>query len=248
MIELKTCTKCGRELPLTEFHRRNKATEALRPRCKRCRNEDRREWETKNPEKAAKVKVRQEICTLAWRTENRERVKETCRRYCKQNKAKRNAYNREYRKDNTGRMMELQREWRAKNPEYDTKRREANPKWKISHTVGACIRSALKRKGEYNTKNGRKWESIVGYTLEDLMKHLEKQFTGEMNWGNHGSYWHIDHIIPIAVFNFKTPDDMDFIRCWALKNLQPLEAIENLKKSAKIDKPFQPSLLLRLST
>ena len=47
-------------------------------------------------------------------------------------------------------------------------------------------------------------------------------------------------------FTYETPEDIDFKRCWALKNLQPLEAKENLRKQAKLDKPFQPSLLVNI--
>jgi hypothetical protein len=48
--------------------------------------------------------------------------------------------------------------------------------------------------------------------------------------------------IPIAVFNYEKPEDIDFRLCWSLKNLQPLEKIENIKKKDKLEKPFQPSL------
>jgi hypothetical protein len=51
---------------------------------------------------------------------------------------------------------------------------------------------------------------------------------------------------PITAFNFNTPEDIDFKRCWALSNLQPLWARDNLSKQNKLIKPFQPSLLLRL--
>jgi len=58
--------------------------------------------------------------------------------------------------------------------------------------------------------------------------------------------YHIDHIIPQSAFNYETPKDLDFKKCWALTNLQILSSVENMKKSAKLDKPFQPSLLLRM--
>jgi hypothetical protein len=44
-------------------------------------------------------------------------------------------------------------------------------------------------------KKGRKWEHLVGYTVEDLMAHLESLFVGGMNWENMGD-WHIDHKVP----------------------------------------------------
>ena len=95
-------------------------------------------------------------------------------------------------------------------------------------------------------KNGRKWESLVGYTCEELRRHIEKQFLPGMTWGNRGHSWHIDHIIPKSAFNFETPSDIDFKRCWALKNLRPLWAEENMIKHAKVLTPFQPSLSISL--
>ena len=51
-------------------------------------------------------------------------------------------------------------------------------------------------------------------------------------------------IIPKSAFNFETAEDADFKKCWALENLQPLWAKDNLRKSNKIHKPFQPSLAI----
>ncbi|GAJ03173.1 unnamed protein product, partial [marine sediment metagenome] len=51
-----------------------------------------------------------------------------------------------------------------------------------------------------------------------------------------------DHIVPIAVFNFTRPEHTDFKRCWDLSNLRLLPDKENMTKSDKIDKPFQPAL------
>lgn len=75
--------------------------------------------------------------------------------------------------------------------------------------------------------------------------HLERQFLPGMTWENHGRFgWHIDHIIPLSAFNFETPDHIDFKRAWALSNLQPLWWQDNLKKRAKIEGAFQPSLAI----
>ena len=63
-----------------------------------------------------------------------------------------------------------------------------------------------------------------------------------MSWLNYGSVWEIDHRIPLAAFNFKTIDDLDFHKAWHIKNLQPLGVRENRSKGAKLEKPFQPSL------
>jgi len=106
---------------------------------------------------------------------------------------------------------------------------------RLNNAMRAEIRTSLN-----GTKNGRKWQELVGYSLQDLIKHLEKQFQPGMTWDNYGK-WHLDHIVPLSVFHHSTPLDLDFKRCWALDNLQPLWAKDNMKKKDKLIKPFQPS-------
>jgi hypothetical protein len=54
-----------------------------------------------------------------------------------------------------------------------------------------------------------------------------------MTWMNYGE-WHIDHILPIDSFNFQSYEDYQFKECWSLENLQPLWAIDNIRKGNKI--------------
>ena len=61
-----------------------------------------------------------------------------------------------------------------------------------------------------------------------------------VTWENHGVYrdgeerkWHIDHIIPHSHFNYATMDCDEFRKCWALENLRPFDALENIKKGNK---------------
>jgi hypothetical protein len=116
------------------------------------------------------------------------------------------------------------------------------PKGKINKHMRTVIGQTISE-----GKNNRAWERLVGYTADQLMRHLEKQFLPGMTWENHGrGGWHIDHKTPIAAFNFTTTRDLDFKRCWALNNLRPLWEKENLSKGARIDKPFQPSLRMAL--
>jgi len=107
-------------------------------------------------------------------------------------------------------------------------RRERNVSRRIHESMSAMIYLALKEK-----KNGYKWEDLVGYTCEDLMTHLESQFEEGMSWDNKGQ-WHIDHVIPRSRFNSNSPEDTEFKKCWALSNLQPLWAADNIAKSDKM--------------
>ena len=56
-----------------------------------------------------------------------------------------------------------------------------------------------------------------------------------MNWDNHGTYWHIDHIKPKSWFKYDSAEHPEFKQCWSLENLQPLEAEKNLAKSNKYE-------------
>ena len=141
-------------------------------------------------------------------------------------------YKMEWRKRNLKRCREYMREWREKNRErlnmIEREKIRNDPKFRLNHSMSRSIWKALKQ-----NKAGRKWETLVGYTLKDLIRHLETLMDEKMSWQNYGSYFVIDHIRPRSSFNFKTADDSEFKKCWALENLQPLEAIANIKKSNK---------------
>jgi hypothetical protein len=77
---------------------------------------------------------------------------------------------------------------------------------------------------------GRSLESVLGYSIEMLKQHIERQFAKGMSWDN-WSDWHIDHIVPVTAFHFSSYDDPEFRACWALTNLRPLWEEQNRKKS-----------------
>lgn len=153
----------------------------------------------------------------------------------------------EYYQANKEKHHKQSKAWAEANPEkrcasvrkYNHKYRDTL-KGHLSSTISKRMNESL-RKG---MKAGRHWENLVSFTIDQLRDHLEKQFVEGMNWKNYGREgWHIDHRVPVAAFNFSTPDDSDFQRCWALENLQPLWAKENMSKGGKIDQSFQSSLI-----
>jgi len=112
---------------------------------------------------------------------------------------------------------------------------QGNPKKReLSQRIGSRMRHSL-----YWGKNGHHWEELVGYTLDDLMDHLESQFKRGMTWDNYGD-WHIDHIRPIADFDYEFVHDEEFKQCWSLWNLQPLWAKENRVKGVSCEAPPLP--------
>lgn len=81
-------------------------------------------------------------------------------------------------------------------------------------------------------KQGRKWESILGYTLKDLRAHLAERFAPGMSWSNYGE-WHIDHVKPLSLFKITGLYCPVIKEAWALSNLQPLWAKDNIRKGAR---------------
>ena len=211
----KVCSKCGIEKDLCEFQKDKKYSLGYKNYCNKCRLEYHREYQK----------------------EYRKRNKASIAEYKRKNKASIAAYNREsrkkYRLNNKEKISKEKKKYRA------TKLLRC-PQFKINLSISKQICVSLK-----GNKNGHHWESLVGYTLNELINHIEKQFTEGMSWENYGK-WHLDHRIPKSAFNFSKPSHIDFKKYWALSNLQPLWAKDNLRKHAKRDGHFQPSLKLAL--
>lgn len=105
-----------------------------------------------------------------------------------------------------------------------------DPRYAINCRMHGLINKSLKGK---NKKAGERWELAVGYPLDALMAHLERQFLPKMTWTNR-SLWQIDHIVPVTAFVFQSIYDADFKACWAMTNLRPLWKADNMAKSNKL--------------
>ena len=191
-----------------------------------------------------------------WYAANREQVIANKRERYQDNKEEHLAYAAEYRSENPELVRQAAAKWREANPDKvkqgwadwyaengkeRDKAKRSTPRGRLDNSISRAIYGCLK--GE---KGGRPWEAILGYSLDVLISHLERLFLPGMTWENYGE-WHVDHIIPKAAFNYETDGDIDFHRCWALENLQPLWAFDNISKGAKLTEPFQPSLALGVS-
>jgi len=175
-----------------------------------------KEWYLKNKEKASEEGKK-------WRESNREKTKTNFSSWYEKNRDKKMAQNKEWSTKN----REARNVYRNK---YRKARRVVDYKFRLEQNIGNFIKLSIKQK-----KKGMRWEKLVEYSLEELIIHLEKQFDSNMTWGNYGSYWHIDHKKPRSWFKYLDADDIEFKKCWRLKNLQPLEAKENNKKGNKYE-------------
>jgi len=154
---------------------------------------------------------------------NIKKLKEKVQIYYKKHPEKiierRNRYKKYYQKN----LVEIRKKYRK----YGAKRR-LNLTFRLSNAMSTLIWYSLK-----GNKNGHHWEILVNFTLADLKLHLEKLFKPGMSWNNYGK-WHIDHVIPVSWWEFKSYNDKEFKQCWALCNLQPLWANENSSKGNRV--------------
>lgn len=79
-----------------------------------------------------------------------------------------------------------------------------------------------------------KYYKLLGYNEYELKDHLESKFKPGMSFENMGK-WHVDHVKPKSWFNLLNEDgtinEEEIKKCWALDNLQPLWAKENISKN-----------------
>jgi hypothetical protein len=225
---MKYCPKCRSLKPATDFPKNKGHKDGLESSCRLCLKE----------------------YNKAYRAANKERILEVNRQWKKKNKEKHLAGSRAWRENNPERHKENVERWKKKNPEKvkamikswvmrnpDRVRRNtritgarlrSTPSGRLKRNMGMMMCLSLKGR-----KMGRHWESLVGYNIEDLKKHLEGLFRPGMTWGNYGrGGWEVDHIIPVSSFNFDNEEEIK--RCWALENLQPLWGRENKIKGNRI--------------
>lgn len=225
---MKICSKCKLEKEELEFSKSKKSKDGLQFWCKDCRREYQKEYRETEKYKERHKEYQKKYAKTNKGKEYYRAYKKT-NKYKEQQKEYRNTEKwKEHRKEyrNTDKYKEYHNEYQK---EYIKKRKLIDPKFKLDCNMTRAICTALRGK-----KAGRQWESLVGYSVEDLMKHLESQFESWMNWDNWGigkGKWNIDHRRPKSLFNYTSAEDEEFKECWALENLQPLEAIENIRKS-----------------
>jgi 5-methylcytosine-specific restriction endonuclease McrA len=174
-----------------------------------------------------------------YRNEHKKDIKEKNKKYWKEHLKERHENSKRYYNKNYEKIHKWQMEYAKNRHKTDLK---YNLRMKISKAINQSLRYCKKVK---SNKNGRHWEDLVGYKLNDLIIRLLSTMPEGYTWEDvKRGELHIDHIIPISVFNFTKPEHIDFKRCWELENLRLLSKKDNLIKNAKLTKPFQPSLLL----
>jgi len=172
-----------------------------------------------------------------YRKTHKEEIKERWRIYYKIHKEQFKIY-REIHKEQIKKYRDIHKEERKiydKNYRImNREKRNIYLKNKLNTDINYRLASRLRVRIIKALKNN--WKSVktiklLGCSIEQLRKHLEKQFKSGMTWDNYG-LWHIDHIRPCVKFDLSKPEEQ--ARCFNYTNLQPLWAEENMKKGRKV--------------
>jgi hypothetical protein len=256
-METKTCSICGKNQELSNFYIRTikNGVPKYRTECKECYTFRVKKYAKNNPNKI-KVDKRQ------YYQNNKNILDVSNKLWASKNPDKRKSIQKKYYDNNMSEILENQRiryadhleeehmrskkyktahkeEIKIKRAEASKQKRISSPEFKLKSNVSRSIRGGLKKNG--GSKNGITFLKKIGYSIEDLRKHLEFLFEPWMSWSNWGVYcnktwddndsttwtWQIDHIVPHSAFKYSSMDDNDFKKCWSLNNLRPLSAKQN---------------------
>jgi hypothetical protein len=197
----------------------------------------------------AKNRQKQIEASNKWSSANRDRVLLNGKKYYQENKEKRLEYLKGWRSRNIDKISQLSKNWRANNKErasliskewraknadkvredkrlYLKNRTASDPIFAMKRRLSRRLHLAISSNGYKKTS---KMRDMIGCDWADLIKHIESKFTDGMSWENR-NLWHVDHIIPLS--SAKSFEELAGLNHYS--NLQPLWAIDNIKKGDKI--------------
>jgi len=212
-MSTKTCTKCGVEKDVVEFDKDKTKKDGLFSWCKSCKKE--------------------------YREANSEKIRIKNKQYYEANHEREISRAKEYHESNHEEILVRRREayqynieeMRAKTrtPEYRTKvnkrykkRYKEDPLFRIANNLRSRVKMALKSQG---AKKFTSTMDLISCSPEFLTKRLEKQIKP----GTKREDYHVDHIIPCALFDLTKEEEQKM--CFHWTNLQLLLGPANMSKS-----------------
>ena len=197
--ELKMCEKCIQTKPIDKY--RKYCNNSYSKTCKKCLNEmDKIRKKNLRQKKAETFLVKCEKC-------NQEKVLKDFAKLKKFYKKKIcNSCYPDF-------LREQKTDW-CKNES------KTNMNYRLKKSLAARLRNVLFKSD--TTMN------YIGCNIQYLREWFKFNFTSEMNWDNYGSYWSIDHIIPVCKFDLTIEDEK--LKCWNWTNLMPVTVKFNSSK------------------
>lgn len=185
------------------------------------------EWKNLTPEqrRCANDRIR------LWRNKNLEH----CRAKARDHYWKHHARIRERQKHKTPTEREAHRKYHR---QWSANARRTDINLRLRVSLRGRFRMA------FQNSSGKKTDSVLkllGCSIPDFRIYIESKFDVGMSWENYGrghDKWHLDHIVPCAIFDLTNPEHQS--RCFHFSNYQPLWEPQNLSKGAKFTEQFAP--------
>lgn len=225
----RICKGCGKELPLTAFHKQKCGQYGHRSQCRDCRaahNAANREYTAEYGRKyRAENREAKAARDKAYQQKHRDKIAEYQKAYRQENSQAASEYQREYRKEHREALIEYGREYykanRHKRAEYSREYYRQNRE---------MVLASIER---YRKLNPDKWleaqrrrraavrgATVVRFSAADLDSRMS--YFGYKCWMCSGPFEHVDHVKPLS----KGGSHM-------LSNLRPACRSCNSSKSAK---------------
>lgn len=189
-------------------------------KCSKCKEEKDLSQFDKQNEKKCKLRSSCKTCNKEWFLENKDKIKEYKREYYLRTKERDKAKKEDYYEKHKKEINSYKVTWQKKREDND-------PVFKLKRRLNNLIWQSFKRRNKYFYKSISS-EHILGCSTDFFIQYISNKFTEGMTLDNHGE-WHIDHITPVSIA--KTEEDL--IKLCHYTNLQPLWAVDNLKKGNK---------------
>lgn len=113
--------------------------------------------------------------------------------------------------------------------------------FRLKKIIRCRVYGAIKQSTNARPRMPQRTTEMLGCSIQEMKNHLQKQFKSGMTWDNHGTHWHVDHIVPLSQFDFTNPIQSALATHYT--NLQPMWAQENLMKSDRITQTHQLQFL-----
>lgn len=226
MEETKCCITCNQILDINCFQFRAD-TSKYRNQCKTCHK-------IKNPNKKEKKTLEQlkkentadfKICIKCGENKALDSYQKRT-----DNKSKTDKYRNdciECRNKYVAEFKRTSQKTKEKQNARARERRQTDPGFLLNQRLRARLGKVLV---SLNVTKKNKMIEILGCTLEEFKKHIEKQFKPEMSWELKNFV--IDHIIPCSSFDLTKIEHQK--ACFHYTNMQPLSSTDNAKKGNKI--------------
>jgi hypothetical protein len=175
---------------------------------------------------------------------NKEEMNNESKEYALIHKDEIKKYAKQYYLDNREEILKATKSYYQNNKPKVRKnannRRKLDIPFRLRRGIASVVRSALKNNGF--SKNGKSITKYLPYSFQQLKEHIEQQFEPWMTWNNWSVYdkdiwndnnsstwtWQLDHIIPQSKLPYINMEDDNFKKCWALENLRPYSAKQNI--------------------